>query len=59
MKTDIRQFSDDELSLIVFNSESLYRQRRRLDFINMISKWFIYTNAQLKVLKNDLNNKAA
>lgn len=53
-KQDIREYTDSELSLLVFNDESLYKQRHRSDFINVIDELFIYRTEQLEELKNDL-----
>jgi len=55
MKTDIRMHSDNELSLIVFNDESLYINRRKRRFIeDYIEDHFIFTDDQLEILRNDL-----
>jgi hypothetical protein len=55
MKTDITMHSDDELSLIVMNDEGLYNERHRRNFINStIREFFVFTDEQLEVLKQDL-----
>ncbi len=53
-KQDLREYSDNELSLLVFNDEDLYLERHRRGFLNVIDELFIYTDAQLEVLKQDL-----
>lgn len=55
-KEDLRNYSDDELSLRVFNDEILYDIRHKRDFIEVIDDIFIYTEEQLNILKNDLIN---
>ena len=54
MKTDITEYSDRELSLIVFNTEYLYQIRHRYDFIEMIKDLFTYRPEQLEELLTDL-----
>jgi len=53
-KQDIREHSDQELSLLVFNDEYLYLRRHRSDFIELIKEMFIFTDEQLQVLIEDL-----
>lgn len=54
-KVDLTQYSDMELSMQVFNDETLYRMRRRVkDLVALLDEYFIYTNEQMKVLKQDL-----
>jgi hypothetical protein len=53
-KQDITLYSDNELSLIVFNDEYFYNHRHRRDLIPMLQDMFIFTDAQLKVLEEDL-----
>lgn len=57
MKTDITMYSDNELSLLVFNNESLYRMRKQRDFLILIKESYVYTNEQLRVLKHDLETE--
>lgn len=55
MKKDLREYGEQELSLIVFNDEGLYINRHSPEFIEaIIDEIFIYTDEQLKELKNDL-----
>ena len=57
MKQDLREFSDQELSLWIFNDESLYNMRRYfLNHPKMLSQYFIFTDAQLEVLIQDLTD---
>jgi hypothetical protein len=53
-KQDITLYSDNELSLIVFNDEYFYNHRHKKDLIPMLQDMFIFTGAQLKVLEEDL-----
>jgi hypothetical protein len=58
-KTDITMYSDSELSLIVFNEEWLYKMRHygRKGFISILDEYYIYTQAQLDELENDLEQE--
>ena len=56
MKESLYRFSDDELSLRVFNEESLYLRRHERGFIRELSSIFQYTNKQLAVLRVDLQD---
>jgi len=52
---DITEYSDQELSLVVFNDEYLYNDRHRPGFMDdTINGYFIYTPEQLEVLERDL-----
>lgn len=53
-KTDLTEYSDQELSLLVFNDESLYNERHKRGFLNLIEELYIYTDEQMDVLKIDL-----
>lgn len=58
MKTDLRQYSDEELSLWVMNDEGLYRSRRSLRVLTeLLDELFIYTDEQMEVLKQDLEDE--
>jgi hypothetical protein len=55
MKNDIREYSDEELSLTVMNDEPLYREVTRRtathrSIIEFVSELFIYTPEQLAEL---------
>lgn len=57
MKQDITIHSDNELSLIVFNDEYLYNLRRNERvLIEALSEFFIFNDAQLQTLKDDLQD---
>ena len=51
---DLTQYSDDELSMWVFNDESLYRIRHTNNLNEYLSVCVKYTKAQLAVLNQDL-----
>ena len=54
-KEDITMHSDNELSLIVMNEESLYNIRRRISRNpRMLDELFIYTETQLETLLIDI-----
>ena len=53
-KTDLTNYSDSELSLVVFNDEYLYNIRHRSHLIDTLNELFIYTDEQLEELKQDL-----
>ena len=52
---DITEYSDDELSLLVFNDEALYLSMHKPWFLQDIRELFKFTPAQFEVLKNDLD----
>lgn len=56
MKLDITNYSDEELSLIVFNDEILYLSRHNDNFFDLIDDEFIYTDEQKDVLIQDLSD---
>lgn len=58
-KLDITQQSKRELSLLVFNTESLYSIRQTFHFIDVIKDLYIYTDEQLEVLEQDLRDEEA
>ena len=52
---DITQYSDDELSLLVFNDEHLYRMRHNDKHLaRHLNDQYIYTIDQLRVLQDDI-----
>lgn len=51
---NITQYSDSELSLIVFNDEGLYNMRHDPVLFDLINDAIIYTPEQLEELKTDL-----
>lgn len=58
-KQDLREYSENELSLWVFNDEWLYNQRHSRSFLILIYETFEYTADQLRVLIEDLDADAA
>ena len=56
MKEDITMYSENELSLLVFNDETLYRQRKSKTFISDLRDIFEFTGEQLLVLRQDLKD---
>jgi hypothetical protein len=56
---DITNYSDHELSLLVFNDEGLYEQRHEDGFLDIIHTLFKYTDEQLSELKSDLRDDLA
>lgn len=54
MKQDLTEFSENELSLLVFNDEYLYKRRNSRDFLIELDEMFLYTEEQLDALKSDL-----
>ena len=62
--TDIKHYSDQELSLLFFNDEYLYTELmkavRRTDFTivkELCDEYFIYTKDQLDDLADTFNNE--
>tara|TARA_R110000823_G_scaffold201784_2_gene332680 strand:- start:7765 stop:7950 length:186 start_codon:yes stop_codon:yes gene_type:complete len=56
-KQDLTRYSDDELSLVVFNTERLYVMRTSVDLLDEIAMFFYYTPKQLEVLIHDLEEE--
>lgn len=55
---DITQYTDQELSLEVFNNEYFYNERHHKEYLlALVAEEFIYTDEQLKVLVEDLNEE--
>ncbi len=54
MKEDLTKYGKQELSLRVFNEEVLYKQRHNKTFIEDLKIFYIFTEEQLKELKQDL-----
>lgn len=55
-KIDLTKQCDSELSLRVFNDEGLHFERHRPYFIGLLDQLFIYTEAQLAELLEDLED---
>lgn len=53
-KQDITQYGDSELSLLVFNTESLYEGRHWPGLYEELDSLFLYTSEQLAELNQDL-----
>lgn len=53
-RQDLRSYSENELSLMVFNTEHLYLARRRMNFSDLLSDCFLYTDEQFDILLIDL-----
>ena len=47
-------YGDDELSLLVFNDEELYKIRHDNDLIDILDQIYTYNADQLKVLQESL-----
>lgn len=60
-REDLREYSDSELSLRVFNEEWLYKMRHygRRGFIEILEEYFIFTQAQQDELEDDLEEELA
>ena len=56
-KQDITMHSDDELSLIVFNDQGLYRMRHNSQLIGFLNDHFEFTEEQLEVLEQDIKDE--
>ena len=56
MRASLYKYSDDELSLRVFNEEGLYLRRHECGFIRELGLIFQYTNKQLAILRQDLQD---
>lgn len=56
-KQDLTTYSDNELSMTVYNVECLYRDRFRTGFIDLLHELFVVTDAQIEVLKDDINEE--
>ena len=55
---DLRQYTNLELSVMVFNDEYFYNERLNRPFLMaLIEEEFYFTKAQKKALINDLNNE--
>lgn len=57
-KQDLTEYSSAELSMWVFNDESLYRLRKRkAALIETLNDFFVFTEEQLEELLTDLENE--
>ena len=56
-RRNLTQYSDDELSLSVFNEEYFYIERKHTPYLMaLINEEFTYTPAQMSVLVQDLKD---
>lgn len=56
-KNNITNYSDDELSLYVFNDEYLYNLRYNIDILkSVLDENFIYNEDQYNTLLNDIED---
>lgn len=55
-KQDLTNYTDQGLSLVVFNDEGLYRMRRNTQFLEFLNDCFVFTEEQLEVLEQDLKD---
>jgi hypothetical protein len=57
--TDLTTYTENELSLLVFNTESLYLLRGDwATLVQALDEQFTYTPAQLQVLEDDVDEDA-
>lgn len=56
-KQDLTLHSDNELSLVVFNDEGLYRQRNNPRLEDILEQYFMFTIEQFQVLAQDLQDE--
>ena len=54
---DLTQYTDNELSMVVFNDEGLYSMRHDSDLIAELEEVFTFTPCQLLVLLDDLKGE--
>ena len=55
---NITQYTDGELSMLVYNTENLYSMRlNSIELMETIDDTYIYTNEQLNILIADLNSE--
>ncbi len=56
-KVDLTQYTDNELSMVVYNDSGLYSMRHDSDLISELEEWFNFTPCQLLVLLDDLKGE--
>lgn len=54
---DLTEYSDRELSMVVYNDSGLYRMRHDSDLIDELQEVFNFTPCQLLVLLDDLKGE--
>ncbi len=55
-KEDLRVYGDQELSLRIFNDESLYLERHKSGFWNTLDSLFVYNSIQESIEATDLED---
>jgi len=56
-KVDLTQYTDNELSMVVYNDSGLYSMRHDSGLISELEEWFNFTPCQLSVLLDDLEEE--
>jgi len=56
-KIDLTQYTDNELSMVVYNDSGLYSMRHDSDLISELEEVFTFTPCQLLVLLDDLKGE--
>ena len=56
-KIDLTQYTDNELSMVVYNDQGLYSMRHDSDLISELEEVFTFTPCQLLVLLDDLRGE--
>tara|TARA_Y100000004_G_scaffold42537_1_gene46508 strand:+ start:739 stop:963 length:225 start_codon:yes stop_codon:yes gene_type:complete len=56
-RIDITSYSDNELSLLTYNTYELYNIRYSLVLVDILKRLYRFTDSQLNVLLNDLTNE--
>ena len=56
-RIDITSYSDNELSLLIYNTYELYQMRFSLVLLDVLKKLYRFTDLQLDVLLNDLTEE--
>jgi len=56
-KIDLTQYTDNELSMVVYNDQGLYSMRHDSDLISELEEVFTFTPCQLLVLLDDLKGE--
>ena len=54
---DLTEYSDNELSLTVYNHEGLYLMRHDYGLLDELKEWYLFTDAQRNVLFEDLEGE--
>ena len=55
IKIDLTEYSDNELSMVVFRNEDLYEMRTQPWFIAHLRNTYVFTDKQLAYLRLDLD----